>query len=278
MNKTVLQELLIRAKKDVFNSNLGDNLTTFKGDGLDFYEIKEYEIGDDVRKINWKSTAKTNSTKINIFNVDKELNIVIIFLSSGSMHFGSTRWKQEVASEIVAYLSYSTIKNNNRLTYFSFSEEEESFIPPTKNNSIVYRSTEQTLDIDCLEKTVDYTKLCNYINNTIRNKALIFLIGDFYGDNIDLSSIAYKHEVYALIVRDRFEEYPYIKGEYDFVSPINFDSTYINMNKNIALKYQQLLIQQDNISKAHFSKHKIANGKIYTDEDIYSRLLQVLKG
>jgi hypothetical protein len=274
---TKLQELLIRAKKDVFNGNLGDNLTTFKGDGLDFREIKEYEIGDDIRKINWKSTAKTNSTKINVFNIDKELNIVVVFLVSGTMHFGSVRFKQEVASEIIAHLAYSSIKNNNRLTSLFFSSQEEHFIPPSKSEAIVYQSAKKALKIDCLEKQIDYNKLCEYINTTIKDKALIFLVGDFYGD-IDLSSISYKHEVYNLIIRDRFEEYPYIKGEYDFTSPIDFDSSSLNMDKNIAFNYQKLLQQQDNKLQQHYIKHQITNGKIYTNDDIYLRLSQILKG
>jgi len=274
---TKLQELLIRAKKDVFSGNPGDNLTTFKGDGLDFHEIKEYEVGDDVKKINWKSTAKTGSTKINVFNIDKELNIVVVFLVSGSMHFGSVRFKQEVASEIIAHLAYSSVKNNNRLTSLFFSQKQEYTIPPSKKEAVVYQSTKKALDIDCLEKQIDYKNLCEHINAAIKDKALIFLVGDFYGD-VDLSSIAYKHEVYSFIVRDRFEEYPYIKGEYDFVSPIDFSSSALNMDKNIALKYQQLLQQQDNKLQEHFTQHQIVSGKIYTNDDIYLRLSQILKG
>jgi uncharacterized protein (DUF58 family) len=274
---TKLQEILIRAKKDVFSGNLGNNLTTFKGDGLDFREIKEYEIGDDIRKINWKSTAKTNSTKINVFNIDRELNIVVVFLVSGSMHFGSVELKQETASKIIAHLAYSTIKNNNLLTSLFFSFKEEYFIPSSKNEAIVYQTTKKALEINCLKKQIDYKKLCEYINATIKNKALIFLVGDFYGD-IDLSSIAYKHEVYSLIVRDRFEEYPYIKGEYDFVSPFDFSSSSLQMDKNIALKYQQLLSQEDEKLQEHFKKHQIISDKIYTNDDVYLRLSQILKG
>ena len=274
---TKLQELLIRAKKDVFSGNLGDNLTTFKGDGLDFREIKEYEIGDDVRKINWTATAKTNSTKINIFNVDKELNIVIIFLVSGSIHFGSVKMKQETASEVVAHLAYSAIKNNNRLSSLCFSSKEETFVPSSKNESTVYQTTKEVLNIDCLEKQIDYKKLCDYINATIKNKASIFLVGDFYGE-VDLSSIAYKHEVYSFIIRDKFEEYPYIKGEYDFISPIDFGNTTVQMDKKLASNYQALLHKQDNILKQHFEMHNITSDKIYTNEDVYLRLTQILKG
>jgi len=272
-----LQEIIIRAKKDVFGGNIGDTLTTFKGDGLDFREIREYEIGDDVKKINWKSTAKTNSTKVNVFNVDRELNIVVAFLVSGSIHFGTVRFKQEVISEISAILSYSTIKNNNLLSSLIFSNKDEIFYPPSKSEASVYNVAKSIFEFDCLEKDVDYEAFCNHINSTVKQKSIVFVIGDFYGD-IDLNSIAYKHEVYALIVRDRFEEYPYISGEYDFVSPIDFGSTFINMDINIAKNYQKLVLQNDEELYEHFEQHQITAGKIYTNDDIYSKLAQIIKG
>ncbi|SFV75244.1 hypothetical protein MNB_SM-3-723 [hydrothermal vent metagenome] len=275
---TQLQELLIRAKKDVFGGNIGETLTTFKGDGLDFREIKEYEFGDNVKTINWKVTAKTGITKVNVFNVERELNIVIAFLVSGSIHFGTFRFKQEVMSEIVALLGYSTIKNHNKLTSLFFSNQEEAFFPPSKNQATIYQMTKEAFALDALHKEIDYQKFCDYVNATIKEKSLIFIVGDFYGEDIDLSSIAYKNEVYALIVRDRFEEYPIINGEYNFISPVNFASTEINMDKKIAKKLQQLIKKQDDKLYEHFQTHKIVSGKIYTDEDIYLRLTQILKG
>jgi uncharacterized protein (DUF58 family) len=271
-----LQEIIIRAKKDVFGGNIGDTLTTFKGDGLDFREIKEYEIGDDVKKINWKATAKTNTTKVNVFNIDRELNIVVAFLVSGSVHFGTVRFKQEVISEITAILAYSTIKNNNLLSFLIFSNKDEIFYPPSKSEASVYNSAKSIFEFDCLEKDIDYEAFCNHINSTVKQKSIIFVIGDFYGDT-DFSSIAYKHEVYALIVRDRFEEYPYISGEYDFVSPVDFSSTFINMDKNIAKNYQKLVLQNDEKLYEHFTQHQIRAGKIYTNDDIYSKLAQITK-
>ena len=275
--KMQFEELLIRAKKDVFGGNIGESLTTFKGDGLDFREIKEYEVGDDVKKINWKATAKTQSVKVNIFNVERELNIVVAFLVSGSIHFGSIRLKQEVASEIVALLSYSTIKNHNKLTSLLFSDIKEKFIAPSKSEASVYGSVKMAYEFDCLRKNIDYNKFCEYINTNIKSKSLIFIVGDFYGD-IDFSSIAYKHEVYSIIVRDRFEEYPYISGEYDFISPIDFKGSQIHMDKTIALKFKEVIQKQDIKLEEHFAKHNIQSGKIYTDDNIYLRLSQILKG
>lgn len=272
-----LQELLIKAKRDVFGGNLGDNLTTFKGDGLDFREIKEYEIGDDIRKINWNATAKTSKTQVNLFNVDRELNIVIVFAISGSIYFGTKILKQDIVASIMAHLAYSTVKNNNKLSGILYSNTEQQFYPPTKNESLIYTITKDILKTNCLHKQTVYTDMCDYINSIVKEKSLIFIVGDFYGE-IDLSSIAYKHEVYTLIVRDRFEEYPYISGEYNFVSPVDFSSTNVNMNKSFALKYQKLIKEQDDKFFEHCNQHKIVSGKIYTDDDIYLRLSEILRG
>jgi len=174
-------------------------------------------------------------------------------------------------------LSYSSIKNHNKLTSLFFSNKEETFLPPSKGEASIYKTTETAFELDCLNKEVDYSAFCDYINSTIKSKSLIFVIGDFYGD-VDFSSIAYQHEVYALVVRDRFEEYPYVSGEYDFVSPIDMSSSEINMDKKVAKAFQKLIIEQDNKLQTHFREHRIVSGKIYTDEDIYLRLSQILKG
>jgi uncharacterized protein (DUF58 family) len=272
-----LQEILIRAKKDVFGTNTGETLTKLKGDGLDFREIKEYEFGDDVKKINWKSTAKTGNTKVNVFNIERELNILLVFLASGSLHFGTVKLKQDLATEIITTLAYSSVKNNNRLSSLIYSNKEESFIAPSKELSTVYRVAESVYNTECLGKNINYRALCDYINNIQKERSLIFLVGDFYGD-IDLSSIAYRHELYALIVRDRFEENPHINGEFSFVSPIDYSEVEATLNKSALKEYQALLGEHDRKLFEHFGKHQITSGKIYTDEDLYLRLQEILKG
>jgi hypothetical protein len=128
-----------------------------------------------------------------------------------------------------------------------------------------------------VKKDVDYEKLCSFINSTIKQKSLIFLIGDFYGD-VKLSNIAYKNELYAIVVRDRFEEYPIFDGEYELIDPVDFSNSSIDIDKQIAKNYQQLVKQNDKKWQNHFIKHKIQSGKIYTSDDIYIRLSQILKG
>ncbi len=204
------QEIILRARKDVFSGNLGEHLTTFKGDGLDFREIREYQYGDDVRKINHIASAKGTGLKTNVFNEERELNIVLAFMVSGSLNFGSIKLKREVATEILALLAYSALKGHNRLQSQFFSNKSEQFFEPTKSETIIYNLVQNALDINLIGKEVNYSAFCDFINSVVRQKSLIFMVGDFYGE-VDLSEIAHKNELYVIIVRDRLEENPPFK-------------------------------------------------------------------
>ena len=273
----VAKEILLRAKKDVFSGNLGEYLTTFKGDGLDFREIREYAHGDDIRRINWKATAKGAGLKTNVFNEERELNIVLAFMVSGSLNFGTVKLKQEVASEVLALLSYSALKGNNRVQGQFFAQKSEKFFEPTKSDSIVPRIVEEAVSMELLGKEVDYKAFCEFVNGVVRKKSLIFMVGDFYGD-VDLSEIAHKNEIYALIVRDRFEENPMLGGEFNLVDPNSLGSSEITLNKSVAKAYEKLIKEQDAKLQAHFMEHQITSGKIYTDDDVYLRLSEIIKG
>ena len=273
----VAKEILLRAKKDVFSGNLGEYLTTFKGDGLDFREIRDYAHGDDIRRINWKATAKGAGLKTNVFNEERELNIVIAFMASGSLNFGTVRLKQEVASEIVALLSYSALKGNNRLQGQFFAQQSEKFFEPTKHDSIVPRMVEEAVTMELIGKEVDYQAFCNFVNGVVRQKSLIFIVGDFYGE-VDLSEIAHKNEIYALIVRDRFEENPALNGTFNLVDPSGLGSAEITLTKGVAKAYAKEIEADDKKLQAHFLQHQIVSGKIYTDEDVYLRLSEIIKG
>jgi len=276
MDAQIAKEIILRAKKAVFTGNLGNNLTAFKGDGIDFAEIKEYNFGDDVRKINWKATAKTGQTKLNVFNEERELNIVVAFLVDGGINFGTSALKQEVMAEILALVIYSAIKNGDRLNTLFFSDKLEGFIKPSKNLGVVQEAVYRALEIEPLGKSCNMQEFVNYINSTIKKRSLIVLIGDFYGD-IDLSQIAHRHQVYALIVRDRFEEMPNIDGDYTLIDPSSLKATQSELNSNIAKAFNNELKAKDQKLYEHFLEHEIGYGKIYTDEDVYVRAVQIFK-
>lgn len=271
------KKLIIKAKTNIFNTNLGNQLTSLKGEGLDFKEIKEYSYGDNIKNINWKATAKSNSLKVNVFDESRQLNIIVAFLINGSLEFGSVNMKQDIAAEIIALLGYSSIYNHDLLFPIFFSDKSEIFYEPTYDETIMYKLIQDALEIKCIKKEVNYKKFCDYVNNTMKQRSVIFVIGDFYGD-VDLSEIAYKNDVYALIVRDRLEEYPLLNGEFELVNATNLKSSEFNITKDVAKKYKELLDLQDKKLEEHFLKHRITHGKIYTDDDIFLKLSQIIKG
>ncbi len=277
MIKNRLKEILLKVKKRVFTGNLGNTISTFKGTGLDFSEIKDYVIGDDVRTINWKSTAKGLGVKVNLFNEERELNIIIAYLISGSINFGTKRTKQDVMAEIMGYLSYSALKNSDNLTTIFFDDKLEILFKPTKKLGVLEETIGYALDFNTIGKNVNFEDFCTFINSSIKKKSLIFLIGDFYGD-INISKISHKNEVYALIARDKFEENPKFNGDISLVDPVSLGEDDMNLDKSSLREYKKLLKQHDEKLNKHFLLHRVKHGKIYTDDDIYLKISQILKG
>ena len=133
----IKKELLLKTKKKLFLNISGHHNSVLSGNGLDFKEVREYNTGDDIRHVNWKVTARNLTPSVNIFDEDKQLNIVICYLNSGSLFFGSNKSKQDVAVEVLTTLGFSTIYKNDTLTTIFFSEDEDKFLKPTKSKAIV---------------------------------------------------------------------------------------------------------------------------------------------
>jgi uncharacterized protein (DUF58 family) len=265
------EEILIRTRRNIFGANAGGSPSIFAGNGLDFSELKEYTFGDDVRNINWKVTAREQKPFVNVFNEERELNIVVVFLESGSIFFGSKRFKQEVMAEALSLISYSAIRNDDRVSTLVFSDKEEFFLPPTRALGSLNVTVPEVLGRDPLGKRVDYAALVDYINSRIRRRSLIFLIGDFYGERIDLSLLA-RHEVYAIMVRDRFEEYPALAGEIELLDAQTLESAGLTLSPALARRYGEALAEHDRRLGEHFAAHRILATKIYTDEEPFIKL------
>ena len=265
------EEILIRTRRNIFGASVGGNPSIFAGNGLDFSELKEYSFGDDVRTINWKVTAREQKPFVNVFNEERELNIVCVFLESGSIFFGSRRFKQEVMAEALSLISYSALKNDDRVSTAIFSDKEEFFLPPTRSMGSLNVTIPEALSRDPLGKQVDYAALVDYINGRVRRRSLIFLIGDFHGEGIDLSLLAH-HEVYAVIVRDRLEERPTLEGDIELLDPVTLASSELTLSHSLARRFEKALAEHDRKLYEHFAAHRIVATKIYTDEEPFLKL------
>jgi len=276
MIENVAREILVKTKRRIFSPNLGNNATAFVGNGLDFSELREYHFGDDVRKINWKATAKSGQPYINLFNEERELNVIVSFMLGGSIYFGSKRIKQELMSEVLALLGYSVMKNSDRLSTLFFSKHEEGYYKPTKNIAALHELIPTALSFDVLEKEVNYEAFNNYVLSRFKQKSILFIIGDFF-EEVDFSLLAAKHEIYAVIVRDHFEESPQLSGALSLVEPSSMMQSALEFDSTMLARFEEEIAKKDAILYAHFKAHNIRYTKIYTDEDPYFKLNQLVR-
>ncbi len=213
-----LKKILVRARRQVFSEMSGNNPSIFKGEGYDFVELREYMPGDDIRHIDWNITAKMQTPYIKIFKEERELNVVVATMLNGSVYFGSKKFKQDVIAELVALLSFSTLKNGDLLSSYIFTDRMISNSKPTKKMSFVTKNVAQVLEFDPLHQKADYALMADTLYKRLKRKSLIILIADFF-QVPDLRVLAKKHEVIAIIVRDKFEEHPPVMGFSSLMDP-----------------------------------------------------------
>ena len=272
-----LKQILIKTKKQVFSEIAGNNPTLMRGDGFEFVELREYTSNDDIRHINWKVTAKLQKPFVKVYAQEKELNIVIVPLLSGSVYFGQKRMKQDLIAEISSVLSFSAIKNSDRFSAYIFSDKLDDFIKPSKKTFANQELTEKILNYDPVRKSINYDSLHSFLMNKIKRKAVVFLIGDFFGD-FNFSTLAKKHEVIAIIVRDKLEENPPNFGSLNFIDPCTLSQEHIDFNSQTADKFQNMVRQNDKKLYRHFKKHHIRFTKIYTNEEPFIKLIKLFRG
>ena len=271
------KEIILEAKKDVFGGNIGENISVFKGEGLDFYEIREYRYGDDVKKLNHKATAKLNELKVNVFNEEKELNIVIAIMINGSLYFGSKKSKQEIIAKIIALIGFSSIKHHNHLKIVFFEDTQQKLYQINSAKDSLEEVVEDFLSLELIKKDSTYLHFSDYFNQAIRKKSIIFIISDFFKE-IDFSQISAKNQLYSLMIRDRFEEFPYLDEEISLIDTNSLNQDEFILTKDVANNYKKLLEELDEKMYEHFSTYQISFGKIYTDDDVFKRLSQIIKG
>ena len=271
------KEIIIKTKRRLFGANLGNNVSIFQGNGLDFSEIKEYNIGDDVKKINWKVTAKEQKPYINVFNEERELNIVVAFMVSGNIYFGSVRQKQELMAEVATIIGYSAVKNSDKFSTIFFSNKEEKLFKPSKQLHSVYSMLDFALELNPLQKEANYEALSDYLLHSLKQKSIIFILGDFY-EEIDFSLLSAKHELYAISIRDPFEEAPKFDDEVALIDLKTLEEKEIIVDKKVVSEYQKTLSKKDKKLQEHCLKHRVGYVKLYTNQEPFIKLSSLFRG
>ena len=187
----------------------GEYHTAFKGRGIAFSEVREYQYGDDIRDIDWNVTARYARPYVKVFEEERELTVMLLIDVSGSKDFGTVQiMKNEITTEIAATLAFSAIQNNDKIGVIFFSNRIEKFIPPQKGRKHILYIIRELLNFQPENKKTDIAQALKYLTNVIKKRCTTFLISDFINHNsyLDALTIANrKHDVVAIQVYDRRE-------------------------------------------------------------------------
>jgi len=277
MNKT-LKKIIIKTKRQIFSEVIGNNSSLLKGEGYDFLELKEYEYGEDVKKIDWIISAKFKKPYVKVFHAQKELNINIVPILGGSVYFGTKKFKQELITEICSILGFSCIKQGDPFCSFIANEEVTLCTKKSKRNFSVNMMCENIFEYNSIGKTQDFKTITNELFKHIKKKSIIFLIGDFINiENLDLRLLSKKHEIFTIIVRDKFEEKPFELGNVNLVDPSTNQTFDGNINSGTIKRYEKNIKENDHRLFEHLQTCGIRFTKIYTHEEPLPKLLRIMK-
>lgn len=186
----------------------GEYHSTFKGHGMTFSEVRQYQFGDDVRNIDWNVTARYNEPFVKVFEEERELTMMLVVDISGSENFGTDgRFKKDIITEISATLAFSATQNNDKIGLLLFSDEVELFIPPKKGSAHVLRIIRELLEFKPKNTNTDLSAALKFLQNMMKKRAIVFVLSDFMTDDYQhaMKIMGNKHDVTGIRVYDRRE-------------------------------------------------------------------------
>jgi uncharacterized protein (DUF58 family) len=269
---TTFKTLQLKARHQVYTLLSGHNLSKLHGEGYDFSELREYQMGDDIRKINWTITAKLGKPYIKELHANRELSVVVSAFMDGGLYFGEGKAKQEKLVEIATLLGYATHQQSDLFTGIAYLENDLISTPPTKQLYTIEEFSRTLYESSLLATRVNKQEAVENLFKRIQKPSLLFVLGD-YLDPIDLSLLAQKHEVIVVIIRHREEESPKKLGEVMLTNPQDKSSLETYFSHRSISGYLEKLMENDTNLFRHFSQYGIRYIKIYTDEDAIGKLL-----
>jgi uncharacterized protein (DUF58 family) len=204
-----VRRIEIRTNRLVNESLAGEYHSVFKGRGMEFAEVREYQFGDDVRTIDWNVTSRMGHPYVKRYVEERELTVILLVDFSASGEFGTRRqFKREIEAEICALLAFSAIKNNDRVGLIAFTDRIEKFLPARKGKDHVLRVIREVLYFRPRGRATDIGQALQHLYRTVTKKSVVFLVSDFLGDGYEqpLRVAARKHDLIAITVTDPREE------------------------------------------------------------------------
>jgi uncharacterized protein (DUF58 family) len=259
----------------------GEYHSAFKGRGMTFSEVREYQYGDDIRNIDWNVTARYNHPYVKLFEEERELTVMLMIDVSGSREFGTmSKLKKNQITEIAAVLAFSAIQNNDKIGVIFFSDTIEKFIPPKKGKTHILRIIRELIDFQPEHRSTDVSNALRYLTNAIKKRCTTFVISDFIDSDFEnaLTIANKKHDVVALKIYDqREQELPSIglikikdaeTGEYSWVD---------TSNKKVREKYAGWWRKQEENTTEVFKRSGVDVANIRTDQDYVRSLINLFQ-
>ena len=204
-----VRKIEIKSRRLTSQVFAGEYHSAFKGRGMAFSEVREYQYGDPVKDIDWHVTARFNHPYVKVFEEERELTVMLLIDVSGSKKFGTNvQFKQDVATEISAVLAFSALQNNDKIGVILFSDRVEKFIPPKKGRKHILRIILELLNFEPQSQKTDITEALKYLTNAIKKRCTAFVISDFIAPDFSeaIKIAGNKHDVAAIRLHDSFEQ------------------------------------------------------------------------
>ena len=282
------KELLKKVRKiEIKTRRLSDHIfggeyhSTFKGRGMTFSEVRQYQYGDDVRSIDWNVTARYNEPHVKVFEEERELTMMLMVDFSGSKLFGTAkRFKIEMVTEIAATLAFSATNNNDKIGLILFSDEVELYIPPKKGRSHVLRIIRELIEFKPKSKLTNISEALKFLSNVMKKRAIVFILSDFITDDYQhtLKIASGKHDVTGIRVYDKREEEMPNLGVVSMLDEETGENMYVNTSsKKVRNNYKRYYRERVDYFKDSFAKSGAGVINCRVEESYVKKLLGYFK-
>ena len=260
----------------------GQYHSAFKGRGMTFSEVREYQYGDDIRNIDWNVTARFHKPFVKLFEEEREMTVMLLIDVSGSNDFGSVdATKRDITAELAAVLAFSAIQNNDKVGVIFFSDQIEKFIPPKKGSSHILRIIREIVTFTPQHKGTDIGEGLKFLTSAIKKRTTAFLISDFVTSKPfeqEMRIAARKHDLISLRITDKRELIIPKIGLVKFRDNETDKEMWVDTSTNAWNQaYQKFVQHETTVLNKTFANNGVDNTLIYTDEDYVKPLMQLFK-
>lgn len=259
----------------------GEYHSAFKGRGIAFSEVREYQYGDDIRSIDWNVTARFNHPYIKIFEEERELTVMLLIDVSGSGYFGTTvSYKRDIMTEVAAVLSFSAIFNNDKIGVIFFSDKVERFIPPQKGRKHILRIISELLNFESLSRKTNLDEPLRFLTNAIKKRCTTFIISDFLVPDFEktLRIASNKHDIVALKVFDSIEQAIPDIGFIKIVDAETGEEKWIDTSSKFTrIAYENWWVSHIDLIRNIFRRCGVDSAELRTDLDYVKPLIKLFE-